>query len=475
MSLSLAFNSARSSLMATSSQIEVSSRNTGGADMPGYSRKIANTTTSALGSAYVVQVSRASDQALYNRMISATSRTAGQQALLSGLNQLQSAVGTPDSANSPAARISALADALAQFRNAPDEPGMGTNAVLAARDLAASLNSAAAGVLDVRSDADAAIADSVSRVNDLLQQFAVENSAVVGGTLSGADVTDALDRRDSILSQLSEEMGISTVTRPGNDIVIYAAGGATLFEKTPRAVTFQPTAVYGPGTTGGSVFVDGVAVTGPSAPMPLTSGRITGLTQLRDDVAVTFQTQLDEMANALVASFSEHTTLAPPPAPPSAAGLFQAGGSPGSARSITVNPLVDPAQGGSADRIRDGITYDYNADDATSFPDHLQQLVDDLSAQRTFSPTGQIVTQTNLADYGSASVAWLAAQRQAASTSADTEAALLSHASTALSNATGVNMDEEYIHQLDLEHSYQASSKLIGVINELYDTLLNIR
>lgn len=475
MSLSLAFSSARSSLMATSTQIEVSARNTGGADLPGYSRKIASTTTTAVGSAYVVRISRASDQALYTRMISATSRTAGQEALLDGFNQLQSAVGTADSANSFAARIGALSDALTQYRNTPDEPGMATNALLAARDLTASLNSAAASVLEVRSDADAAIADSVSRVNDLLQQFAVENNSVIKGTQIGADITDALDRRDSILSQLSEEMGISTVTRSGNDIVIYAAGGATLFETTPRSVTFQPTAVYDATTTGNSVFIDGVAVTGPAATMPLTSGRIAGLTELRDDVSLTFQTQLDEIAQGLVASFSEHTALAPPPAAPSVAGLFQAGGSPGSARTITVNPLVDPAQGGSMDKIRDGINYDYNTDDAAGFSNRLQQLVDDLSAQRTFSAAGEIATQTNLADYGSASIAWLAAQRQAASNSADTESALLSHASDALSNATGVNMDEEYIRQLDLEHSYQASSKLIGVINELYDTLLNIR
>ncbi len=33
-------------------------------------------------------------------------------------------------------------------------------------------------------------------------------------------------------------MGISTITRAGNDMVIYTDGGATLFETTPRTVTF---------------------------------------------------------------------------------------------------------------------------------------------------------------------------------------------------------------------------------------------
>lgn len=471
MSLSLAFNSARSSLTATSTQIEVSARNIGGAGDPTYSRKIASLTTTAVGSAYVVMISRASDQALYTRMISATSSTASKQALLDGYNQLQQAVGTVDSEQSPAARVSALDAALKQYRNAPDDLSLAANAVNAAKDLATSLNTAAQAVLDVRTDADAAIADSVSQVNDLLKQFEVENNNVIKGTIAGADITDALDRRDAIISQLSEEMGISTVTRANNDIVIYTDSGATLFETTPRTVSFNKTSVYDANTVGGSVFVDGVAVTGPSATMPIKSGRIAGLTELRDEAALTFQTQLDEIASALVDAFTE---IDPASLGPNMQGLFQAGTSPGSAASITINPLVDPTQGGSADRLRDGINYDYNTGDLASFTDRLDTVLGNLSSQRTFSAGGQIITSGSIADYGTASISWLAAQRQATSNAADTEAAILSSASDALSNATGVNMDQEYAHQLDLEHSYQASSKLIGIINELFDTLLSI-
>ncbi len=49
----------------------------------------------------------------------------------------------------------------------------------AAKDLTTSLNTASDAVNTVRKDADSSIADSVSTVNDLLQQFSIANAAVM--------------------------------------------------------------------------------------------------------------------------------------------------------------------------------------------------------------------------------------------------------------------------------------------------------
>ncbi len=42
--------------------------------------------------------------------------------------------------------------------------------------------------------------------------------------------------------------------------MVYTDSGVTLFETKARAVTFEPTIVYGAATTGNSVMVDGVPV-----------------------------------------------------------------------------------------------------------------------------------------------------------------------------------------------------------------------
>lgn len=43
----------------------------------------------------------------------------------------------------------------------------------------------------------------------------------------------------------------------------------------------------------------------------------------------------------------------------------------------------------------------------------------------------------------------------------------------ALSNATGVNLDDQMSQMLALENSYQASARLLETINSLFATLFN--
>lgn len=474
MSLTLAFNAARSSLAATSTQIDATTRNLASANDPNASRKIAATTTLGSGGAYVVQISRASDQPLYNRMIAATSNAAMAQAQQGGMDKLEQLVGSPTSGTTPSALLGKFTNALSAYRNSPEETALGTALVSSAKNLTSSLNTASAAVNTVRKDADNSIADSVSTVNDLLQQFAAANDAVVKGTVLGKDITDAQDQRDAVLTKLSEEMGISTITRSGNDMVIYTDSGATLFETTPRTVSFQKTNTFDGSVTGNSVYVDGVAVSGPAATMTLKSGRIAGLTELRDQTALTYQHQVDEISRGLISAFTETD---PSGTAPAMQGLFTASNptQTGVAARISVNPAADPAQGGSSSKVRDGglngAAYVHNTEGGAAYAGWLTSLSDNLGASRTFSTAGQIDSTGTLADYASGSVSWVSGQRQSATAKTTSETALLSYASKALSNATGINLDDEYAHQMELEKTYQASSKLIGVINELYTSL----
>src|SRR3712207_1365606 len=120
MSLSVAYNTARSSLQASQSQMSVVSRNTAGASDPNYSRKISALVTQ--GGAARVVVLRATDKALLSKMLETTSDAATQKALLDGLQKLSQTLGDTELDHSPAARIGALNNALQQYANAPDSP-----------------------------------------------------------------------------------------------------------------------------------------------------------------------------------------------------------------------------------------------------------------------------------------------------------------------------------------------------------------
>ena len=149
----------------------------------------------------------------------------------------------------------------------------------------------------MREQADADIASSVQSINSLLSQFQAVNAQIVSGTAMAADVTNALDTRDNILTQLAQQIGITTTVNADGGMSIYTDGGVTLFQGgTARTVAFSPTTTYTPTTTGNAVYVDGVPITGSSAAMPSTSGNLVRLTTLRDNTAVTYQAQLDNIA-----------------------------------------------------------------------------------------------------------------------------------------------------------------------------------
>ncbi|MBB4040774.1 flagellar hook-associated protein 1 FlgK [Microvirga flocculans] len=485
MSLSVAYNTARSSLQASQSQMAVVSRNTSGASDPSYSRKIAALTT---GGGYArVTVFRASDQALLTKMLETTSDAATQKALLEGLKKLSETIGDPELDQSPAARIGALSSALQQYANTPDNAARARAFVKAASDLAESLNQATATIQAIRLEADTGMAHSVARINDLLQKFEAANNQVMSGSALGADVTDAMDTRDSLIAQLSEEIGITVVPRAGNDIALYTDSGVPLFDRLPRKVEFTPKTVYDPTVTGGSVSIDGIQVTGAGATMPLNSGNLVGLARLRDDVAGTYQFQLDELARSVIAAFAEsdQSGAAQPDMPgvftfPGATGVPAPPAFAGLAGLIKVNDTVDPDKGGSFDFIRDGgingADYVYNPDGNANaaFSQRLNGLSDAMVAQRGIDASLGFGPTASLHSLAALSGSWVEATRQSASQSVDYQNTLLAHASEALSNATDVNMDDETALMLQLEKSYAASAKLLSVIDQMLKTLLSV-
>ena len=153
---------------------------------------------------------------------------------------------------SPTALLGQFTDALQTYAASPQNTASGQAAVTAAQNLVSALNSDSATVQNVREQADSAMATSVDTINSILTQFQQVNQTIVLGTQTGADVTDAVDQRDSLLQQLSTQIGITTVTGSNNSVSIFTDSGVTLFDQAPMSVTFTPTASYSASTTSGN-------------------------------------------------------------------------------------------------------------------------------------------------------------------------------------------------------------------------------
>ncbi|AZO13321.1 MULTISPECIES: flagellar hook-associated protein FlgK [unclassified Mesorhizobium] len=480
MSLSSALSIAQSALLATSKQTSVVSRNVADASNPDYTRRIAVVTSTAPG-ARMVEIQRTANDLLFRQNLQALSAWSGQSALYDGMDQLDLSVNGVDNASSPSTAIANLQKALQLYATTPSNQNLGTSVVDAAKQVVNSLNSGTKAIQDFRTQADSQIATAVNDLNSLLSQFQDANKAVISGTRSGTDVSDALDQRDALLKKISEYVPVSTFTRGDNDMVITTKDGTTLFETVPRSVTFTPSSGYSAGTPGNTIYIDNVPVSAGTGDNTTADGKLAGLLKLRDGVASTMQSQLDEIARGLITAFAETA-----PSQPNATGLFTWSGAPaippagtlvdGLAGSISVNAAFDPSAGGNPALLRDGgangVAYVANTGGGASYADLLIGYGNKLDQPMAFDTSTGIAVSSGVSDYAANAIGWFEGVRQQASTNADNKQALAARTAEALSNDTGVNIDQEMSLLLDLEHTYQASAHMMKTVGDMLDSLL---
>ncbi|RUW68603.1 flagellar basal body rod C-terminal domain-containing protein, partial [Mesorhizobium sp. M1E.F.Ca.ET.063.01.1.1] len=211
-------------------------------------------------------------------------------------------------------------------------------------------------------------------------------------------------------------------------------------------------------------------------------GKLAGMLKLRDSVAATMQSQLDEIARGLIAAFAETA-----PSQPDAAGLFTWSGAPaipaagtlvnGLAGSISVNAAFDPSAGGSPSLLRDGgangAAYVSNPGSGASYSDLLIAYGNRLDQPMAFDTSAGITVSSGVSDYAANAIGWFEGVRQQASTNADAKEALATRTAEALSNETGVNVDQEMSLLLDLEHTYQASARMMKTVDDMLNALLS--
>lgn len=474
MSLTSALSIAQSALLTTSKQTSIVSRNVADASNSDYARRTAVVTSTAPG-ARSVEIQRAANDLLFRQNLSALSAWSGQSALYSGMDQLELAVNGVDNASSPSTAIANLQQALQLYATTPSNQNLGASVIDAARDVVRSLNDGTRAIQDFRTQTDGQIATAVDDLNKLLSQFQDANKAVISGTRSGTDVSDALDQRDAILKKIAEYVPVSTFTRGDNDMVITTTDGTTLFETVPRSVTFTPSSGYTAGTPGNTISIDNVPLSAGSGGNTSAVGKLAGLITLRDAVAATMQSQLDETARGLITAFAETSS-----SQPDAAGLFTWSGAPaipaagtlvdGLAGSISVNAAMTPAllrDGGA-----NGAAYVLNTS-GSSYANLLIAYGDRLDQPMAFDAAAGITATSSVADYAANSIGWFEGVRQQASTTADAKEALATRTAEALSNDTGVNVDQEMSLLLDLEHTYQASARMMKTVDDMLDALMN--
>lgn len=485
--LGLSWGIARSGIAATSERLSVVSSNVTRAGDVDAARKIVEQSSVFGGGVRIASIGRVESQAIRDAYLLASSQGESSRVIAGALEDISASVMDPGLGGSPSAALGRLEAALRFYATTPADEAAGRSVVAAARDLAGSIGEADRIVAGVRSAADRDIGRAVGTLNGLLSDLQNVNQAILRDSDSGIDLTDKLDDRDRLLNGISEIVGIRVVPRGARDIVVYTDAGHVLFEQTARSVSAATSPPLAPGVEGGAILIDGVAVAGGGAGSGIRSGTLNGLVKVRDEVTVVAHAQLDEMARGLIEAFADPDRSGG--GLPSLPGLFTspAGGVPatgvvvhGLARQLAVNPAIDPAQGGSLRYLRDGgasapgdPAYNANASGAAGFSARIDELVGALTAARPFASDTELATSQSLAPFAAASSGWIESSRKDYAGEFDLRSALRDRAHERLSGATGINLDQEMTDMLQLERSFEASSRLLATIDQLLRSLIS--
>jgi flagellar hook-associated protein 1 FlgK len=144
----------------------------------------------------------------------------------------------------------------------------------------------------------------------------------------------------------------------------------------------------------------------------------------------------------------------------------------GLSERIAVNALVDPDQGGSLWRIRDGVqaTAPGAPGDATQVRSFLAVFDESVS----YSAGAGLSMSARIGSYATEFVGYQGNQRAAFEERATYQGSISDSLVTQRSNLEGVNVDDEMQKLLLFEQTYNASAKVIQAVRDMMDTLLEI-
>jgi flagellar hook-associated protein 1 len=190
----------------------------------------------------------------------------------------------------------------------------------AAQALAQQLNSTTSSIQALRGRADQGIAGDVQQVNAALKQIATINEQLGGGTANDGAAAALLDQRDQAIDQLAKLIDIRVVPGSGNQVSIFTGSGTSLVSGNQALqLGFTPAGSVGatqqwnanPAKSSlGTItlqFPNGTS-TDMVANKMIRSGEIAGYLDMRDNVLVQAQSQIDELAAQMSRALSDTAT-----------------------------------------------------------------------------------------------------------------------------------------------------------------------
>ncbi len=305
--LSASLRTAASGLLANQRALDAVANNVSNVNTPGYSRKIVNFETRALGGAGagvdLGPLTRTIDEGLI-KSIRLEREGLGALTAQSDLHgRIQDLFGTPESNTSLSHGLADLQNALRSLALAPHNTIEQREVVRQAEDVALRLRRTGSTIQDLRADADAQIGRTVDEINGLVSGIADFTATIVREKALGKGTADTEDQRDRALDRLAGLIDIRVFPRGGGDIAVVTASGRTLVDGPPVTLTHRPAAGVAAASSYAGGGLDAITIgegaTAQDITMDIRGGSLAGLIEMRDRILPNLQSTIDTLAVGL--------------------------------------------------------------------------------------------------------------------------------------------------------------------------------
>lgn len=428
----------------------------------------------------VDSVQRHTDASTLADRRNAQAADAGAQRGLRFFSDMETLVGLPGDPGALTTRIANFEASLVSAASMPNAHERLRSVSQAAATLAQGLNEVSVGLQRARKQADHSISHLVESLNTNLLKTERLNHEIAAAKVKGHDTASLLDQRQRVLDSIAEVVPVRLMRRDHGVVALYSAGGMALVDGSAAKLSFGPANEITPEMTMSGGSLSGLSVNGVSVNTAqggaLGSGLLETEFAIRDEIAVSLQTDLDAIARDLVTRFQD-SSLDPTLVPGSvglftdADGAFVGPESTGLSNRISVNPLVDTSKTNELWRLRDGLGA--VTEGAVSNATLLQAMSDKMAYATSLNGAATLGGVNSAHGFAIQLVSLIGGQRLSQEDSAAFSASRL----TVLREqemAEGVDSDQEMQRLLLIEQSYAANARVIQTVDELMETLLRI-
>ncbi|WP_299817102.1 flagellar hook-associated protein FlgK [uncultured Roseibium sp.] len=313
MGLTSALNTAVFGIKYNQRQLDVTAANIANADTAGYSKKTvsANVYFDTLGNVSGVtatEVRRIVDEQIQADYFNSIADTSYARQISDFTDRLDDIFGTRDDSSGLSVLAGELSSSLSLLVNDPGNFAAQSDVVALADAFARELNSSYSQITDLRQEADDSLARQTETVNSLLASIADIDVAIRDATQAEISSAEMEDERDRLVEQLSGYLDVNVTKEENNTLFIQTAEGQQLYADTRAStLTYDSSHYLQPGQPGNSVLVTTAGGTTYDLISGSRSGSMLATAELRDDILLEAQKQLDTIAAEISLAFSNVT------------------------------------------------------------------------------------------------------------------------------------------------------------------------